>query len=175
MKEDPLELDTRKRIYSLVESTPGIHFREISRRLDIPMGVVEYHLHYLLKKDMIIAKMEGRYKRYYTEGKVGSRDKKVLAFLRKEVPRNIIMHLMLEPGTRHKDLKVKLGISGSTLTFHLKKMIKKEVVKEEEVEGGKGYFVVDPEAVSRTLIVFKRSFMDDLVDSFTETWLEMDL
>lgn len=175
MKEDPLELDTRKRIYELIESTPGVHFREISRRLDIPMGVVEYHLHYLLKKDMIIARKEGRYKRYYTEGKVGSRDKRVLAFLRKEVPRKILMHLMLEPGSRHRDLKEELGVSGSTLTFHIKKMIKKGVVEEKEVEGGKGFFVIDPEAVSRTLILYKRSFMDDLVDSFTETWMEMDL
>jgi predicted transcriptional regulator len=175
MNEDPLELDTRKRIYSLIESTPGIHFREISRRLEIPMGVVEYHLHYLMKKDMIISRKEGRYKRYYTEGKVGSRDKKVLAFLRKEVPRKILMHLMLDPGARHRDIKEELGISGSTLTFHLKKMIKKDVVKEEELNGGKGFFVVDPEAVSRTLILYKRSFMDDLVDSFTETWMEMDL
>jgi len=64
MKNEPLELDTRKRIYDLIDSTPGIHFREISRRLDIPMGVVEYHIHYLMKKDMIIARKEGRYKRY---------------------------------------------------------------------------------------------------------------
>jgi predicted transcriptional regulator len=175
MKEDPLELDTRKRIYSLIESTPGVHFREISRRLEIPMGVVEYHLHFLLKKDMIIARKEGRYKRYYTEGKVGSRDKRVLAFLRKDVPRKILMYLMLEPGSRHRDLKDELKISGSTLTFHLKKMIKKEVVKEEESDGSKRFYVVDPEAVSRTLISYKRSFMDDLVDSFTETWMEMDL
>lgn len=175
MKDDPLELDTRKRIYQLIESTPGIHFREISRRLDIPMGVVEYHIHYLIKRDMIIARKEGRYKRYYTEGKVGSRDKKVLAFLRKDVPRRIIMHIMLNPGARHRDLKSELDVSGSTLSFHIKKMIRKEVIREADDNGTKRFYVVDQEAVSRTLIVYKGSFMDDLVDSFTETWMEMDL
>ena len=39
----------------------------------------------------------------------------------------------------------------------------------------KRFYVTDPEAVSRTLIMYKRSFMDDLVDSFTDTWMEMDL
>jgi len=174
MKEDPLELDTRRIIYEVIESSPGIHFREISRRLDIPMGVVEYHINYMLKRDMIVARKEGRYKRYYTEGKIGSKEKKVLAFLRKDVPRAIIMHLMLNPGARHRDLKGELGISGSTLSFHLKKMLRKDVIREEEDEGHKRFHVVDPETVSHTLIIYKRSFMDDLVDSFTDTWMEMN-
>ncbi|MGA1820184.1 MAG: winged helix-turn-helix transcriptional regulator [Thermoplasmatota archaeon] len=174
MKEDPLQLDTRKQIYDLIESSPGIHFREISRRLDIPMGVVEYHINYMLKRDMIVARMEGRYKRYYTEGKIGSREKSVLAFLRKDIPRAVIMHLMLNPGARHRDLKSELGISGSTLTFHLKKMIKKGIILEEGEESSSGYRVADPDTVSRTLIIYKKSFMDDLVDSFTETWMEME-
>lgn len=174
MSDDPLKLDTRKRIFDLIESSPGIHFREISRRLDIPMGVVEYHINYMLKREMIIARREGRYKRYYTEGKVGSRDKKVLAFLRKDVPRSILMYLMLNPGARHRELKKELEIGGSTLSFHLKKMMKKEVVREETDEGAKLFFVTDPESVSRSLLLYKKSFMDDLVDSFTDTWLEME-
>ncbi|MFO8051538.1 MAG: transcriptional regulator [Thermoplasmatota archaeon] len=174
MKEDPLKLDTRKSIFELIKSSPGIHFREISRRLDIPMGVVEYHINYLLKRDMIVARKEGRYKRYYAEGKVRSSDKKVLAFLRKEVPRSILMYLMLNPGARHRELKKELDIGGSTLSFHLKKMIKKEVVREERSDGGKGFYVVDPESVSRSLLMYKKSFMDDLVDDFTETWMEME-
>ncbi|MBN1540368.1 MAG: winged helix-turn-helix transcriptional regulator [Candidatus Thermoplasmatota archaeon] len=174
MKEDPLQLESRKKIFDLIGTTPGIHFREISRRLDIPMGVVEYHLNYMLKRDMIVARVEGRYKRYYAEGKIGSREKTVLAFLRKDVPRTILMHLMLNPGARHRDLKSELGLSGSTLTFHLKKMIRKGVVVEMRDEGGSGYRVSDPDTVSRTLIIYKRSFMDDLVDSFTETWLDME-
>jgi predicted transcriptional regulator len=174
MKEDPLQLDTRKRIFDLIENTPGIHFREISRRLEIPMGVVEYHINYMLKRDMIVARMEGRYKRYYTEGKIGSKEKRVLAFLRKDVPRAIIMHLMLNPGARHRDLKAELGISGSTLSFHLKKMIKKEVIVDKGEGGKKEFYVVDPDTVSRTLIIYKKSFMDDLVDSFTDTWMDME-
>jgi len=154
--------------------TPGVHFREIGRRLDIPMGVVEYHLNYLLKKEMIVARMEGRYKRYYAEGKLGSRDKRVLAFLRQEIPRNILMELLMEPGLRHKELRKRLDISGSTLTFHLKKMIKKGVIEERGKGRSKTYHVQDPDAVSRSLLQYKGSFMDDLVDSFTETWLDMN-
>ncbi|MEA3558082.1 MAG: transcriptional regulator [Candidatus Thermoplasmatota archaeon] len=174
MKEDPLKLDTRKNIFDLIQSSPGVHFREISRRLEIPMGVVEYHINFMLKREMIVARREGRYKRYYVEGKVGSRDKRVLAFLRKDVPRSILMYLMLNPGSRHKELKSELGIGGSTLSFHLKKMIKKEVIREDGSGGPKRFYVMDTESVSRSLILYKKSFMDDLVDSFTETWMDME-
>jgi hypothetical protein len=53
-------------------------------------------------------------------------------------------------------------------------MVKKGVLREEEKGGGKEFFVEDPDTVSRTLIIYKKSFMDDLVESFTETWMDME-
>jgi predicted transcriptional regulator len=175
MDEDPLQLETRKRIFELVQASPGVHFREISRRLELPMGVVEYHLNFLIKRDMIVDRKEGRYRRYYAEGKIGSREKRVLSYLRKDIPRTILMHVMLHPGARHRDIKSELEISGSTLSFHLQHMISDEVLKEVDEGGTKRFYVVDPDSVSRTLILYRRSFMDRLVDSFTETWLDLEL
>jgi hypothetical protein len=54
-------------------------------------------------------------------------------------------------------------------------MMTDEVLREEDVDGTKRFYVVDPESVSRTLILYRRSFMDKLVDSFTETWLDLEL
>lgn len=174
MKDEPLELDTRKRIYNLIKESPGIHFREISRRLEIPVGVVEYHIHYMLKREMIVARKEGRYKRYYAEGKHGSREKRVFPFLRKKIPREILVNLLMEPGMRHRDLKERLGVSGSTLTFHLKKMIKKDVVEEQKEGKHKRFYVHDPESASKSLVMYRESFMDDLVDNFTDTWMKLE-
>jgi predicted transcriptional regulator len=165
--------DTRNRILDLIKESPGVHFREISRRLDVPMGVVEYHIHHLVRSDTIVAKKEGRYRRYYAEGKHGSKEKKALAYLRKEVPRNIIIHLMTHPGCRHRDIKEALRLTGSTLTFHLQKLVKDGVVTEKEDTGLKKYFVTDSDLISGSLIKYKGSFMDDLVESFAETWLDM--
>ena len=116
--------DTRKRILDLIRESPGVHFREISRRLDVPMGVVEYHIHNLLKSQEIVSRSEGRYRRYYAEGKHGSAEKGALAHLRKGVPRSIVIHLMTHPGARHRDLKGALSLTGSTLTFHLRDLFR---------------------------------------------------
>lgn len=167
------EEGTRDRILTLVRETPGIHFREISRRLGIPMGAVEYHLHLLLRQDLIVARTEGRYKRYYTEGKHGSEEKRHLSYLRRSIPRTILIRLLLKPGSRHRDLKEALSLTGSTLTFHLQNMVSDGVVVERDDAGTKRFFVSDPKGISESLIKYKGSFMDDLVDSFADTWLQM--
>lgn len=172
MREKDPDLDMKKRIFDLISQSPGVHFREISRRLDAPTGALEYHLHQMEKRDMIVAKHEGKYKRYYAEGKVGSAEKRLLSYLRKDIPRGILIHLMLHPGARHRDIKEALSVGGPILSFHLRKMVRDGLVKEED-EGTKRLFVADPDAVSRSLIMYKRSFMDDLVDSFADTWLDM--
>jgi len=167
------EEGTRDRVLEMVRRTPGIHFRELGRRLGLPMGAVEYHIHQLLKQDLIVARSEGRYKRYYAEGKHGSEEKRNLSYLRKPVPRSILIRLMLEPGSRHKDLKEALSLTGSTLTFHLQKLIGDGLVTEKDDGGTKRFYVSDPKAVSMSLIKYKGSFMDELVESFADTWLEL--
>jgi predicted transcriptional regulator len=169
-EEDPI---TRDRVLSVIKETPGIHFREIARRLDLPMGAVEYHIHQLLKRDLIVARSEGRYKRYYAEGRHGSEEKRLLSYLRKTVPRSILISLMLKPGSRHRDMKEALSLTGSTLTFHLQRLVTDGVVIEKDDGGTKRFYVADPKGISASLIKYKSSFMDDLVESFADTWLQM--
>ncbi|WP_319506293.1 hypothetical protein [uncultured Methanolobus sp.] len=48
-----LELDTRKRIFETIQRSPGIHLRELERILDMAIGNLQYHLHYMEKKNLI--------------------------------------------------------------------------------------------------------------------------
>jgi predicted transcriptional regulator len=173
MSEDALELDSRRRIFEQVEKVPGIHFRELSRRLKIPTGVIEYHLRYLETHDLIISRREGRYKRYFVEGKLGSQDKQLLALLRQQMPRRILMHLLLHPKTSHKKLRKEFKISASTLSFHLSKLLGAELINQIKVGRKFQYKVVDSELVARALIRFKGSFIDEVVDDFAKTWMEI--
>jgi predicted transcriptional regulator len=173
MAEDALELDSRRRIYEQVEKVPGIHFRELSRRLKIPTGVIEYHLRYLETHHLIISRREGRYKRYFVEGKLGSQDKELLALLRQQMPRRILMHLLLHPKTSHKKLRKEFKISASTLSFHLSKLLTAELINQLKAGRKFQYIVRDAELVARALIRFKASFIDEVVDDFAKTWMEI--
>lgn len=174
-EEEALDLDTRKRIYDYITVSPGTHFRELERRLSLPTGVIAYHLKYLEDAEMIIGKIEGRYKRYYVVGKMGSKDKKLMSVLRQEIPRRILMHLIMNPGSTHKALKELFTISPSTLSFHIKKLVDVGAVSKVKEGREHKYFVENEEEVAKALITYKQSFLDSVVDSFANTWLEMNL
>ncbi len=173
MAKDILELDSRRKIYEQVRAVPGIHFREISRRLKIPTGVIEYHLKYLETHELIVSRREGRYKRFFILGELGSRDKELLALLRQEMPRRILMHLLLHPKTSHKRLRKEFHISASTLSFHISKLLDSELVLHSRKGRKFQYKVKDEELVAKVLIRFKEGFIDEVVDEFAKTWLEI--
>lgn len=173
MAEEALELESRRKIYEQIQHVPGIHLREISRRLNVPMGVIEYHLRYLEHHELIVSRKEGRYKRYFIVGKLGSEDKQLLGLLRQQMPRHILMHLLLHPNTSHKKLRKVLKISASTLSFHLSKLLDTELISQQRVGRKLEYQVCDEELVSRALIRFKEGFIDEVVDDFVQTWMEI--
>ena len=173
MAKDALELESRRKIYEQIESVPGIHLREISRRLSTPMGVIEYHLRYLEHHELIVPRREGRYKRYYIIGKLGSADKELLALLRQQMPRHILMHLLLNPKASHKKLRKELGISASTLSFHLSKLLDAELIDQHRVGRKLQYTVVKEELMAKALIRFKEGFIDEVVDDFVATWMDI--
>lgn len=168
--DDPLELETRRRIYQHVQKFPGAHMREIGREVEIPMGTLEYHLHYLVKADLLTTRQDARYTRYFATGELSRRDKDVLALLRQKVPRQIAAHLLLEPGSSHGALLAKFALAPSTLSFHLKKLVAAGIVSQEKSGRENLYHVVEPELVSRVLVQHKESFFDDVIDRFAEVW-----
>ena len=172
--EDPLELETRRRIYQHLQKFPGAHMREIGREVDIPMGTLEYHLHYLVKANLLTTRQDARYTRYFPTGELSRREKDVLAVLRQKVPRQIAAHLMLQPGASHGQLLQHFALSASTLSFHLKKLVTTNIVSLEKSGRENLYRVVEPELVARVLIQHRASFFDDVVDRFADVWLNLD-
>jgi DNA-binding transcriptional ArsR family regulator len=172
--DDPLELDTRRRIYEHLQRRPGAHMREIGRDLEIPMGTLEYHLHYLVKSDLLTIRQDGRYTRYFATGELSRREKDVLALLRQKVPRQIAAHLLLAPNSSHGDLLSKFQLSASTLSFHLKKLVTAGIVSQEKAGRENLYRVLEPDLVGRVLVTHKASFFDDVVDRFADVWLSLE-
>jgi DNA-binding transcriptional ArsR family regulator len=96
--ENILKLEIRKRIYNLVSEQPGLHLRELERKMNISFGSLRYHLNYLEKQGLIITKTDHRYTGYYVSREVSQKDKEMFNLLRQEIPRKIIM-LMFCPWT----------------------------------------------------------------------------
>ena len=169
---ESFELEARKKVFDLISVAPGLHLREIQKRLNIPLGTVEYHLNYFTDHEMVLVKEERGYKRYFLKQSMGSEDRKYLSLFREAIPRRIVLFLMKKPGATFGDIAEALEMPPSSLAFHVKKLVTAEVIDREK-KGRVSFFKVkDQERTAKILIAHKRSFLDELVDRFVSTWTE---
>ncbi len=170
--DSPLDLENRRRIYQLIEKFPGIHFRELNRKLNISMGSFEYHLNVLEHSDLIYPKKEGGFTRYFIKGKLGEEEKELASLLRNDKLRKMLLTLILNPGISHKTLSQKLGWAKSTTSFYLKKLYNKNIIEERAHSEDKpdgftskshmGLYVNKPDRIIHLVVVYKTGFFDEL-------------
>lgn len=164
--DDPLQLENRKRIFECVRSNPGLHFREIQRRINLPIGVLDYHLNYLAQRGIVVVRKQEGFSRYYPGGHITAEKMRLLSCLRQEIPRGIMLYLLRNPGATHGQILARFSVSGGTLSYHIKKMLSLGAIKLEKKGRESHFTVVDPVAVTDLLIVYRRTFLDKLVDDF---------
>ncbi|MBM3282605.1 MAG: winged helix-turn-helix transcriptional regulator [Candidatus Diapherotrites archaeon] len=170
-----LQLDVRKRIYTEVEQSPGLHFREIQRRTNLAVGSLQYHLDYLQKHHIIRTQNEGKFVRYYSVRgpQVGdaynpNMGQNIMASLRHESTRKIILFLLNENRANNERIAEEINLSPSTTSWHLDKLVESGVLKKERA-GRKSFFTLNnPSEARKLLINFKQSFFDQAVDNFVE-------
>ena len=170
--QDPLELENRKRIFECVRGSPGLHFREIQRRTTLPIGVLEYHLNYLVDRSIVTLDKQENFSRYYPGGQLNTEKQRILSSLRQEIPRGIMLYLLRNPGATHGEVLTSFTISGGTLSYHIKKLVAKGVIRLEKVGRESRMTVLDPDKVSDLLIIYRRTFFDKLVDEFVARYVE---
>jgi predicted transcriptional regulator len=168
-----MDVGARKRIYDFVCASPGCHLREIQRRLEVPLGTLEYHLNYLVERELLSIRDEGGYKRYYPVGMMRSVDRNILSLLRQDIPRRLMMHLLLHPGSKFGQLAQRFDVAPSTLSFHIAKLLKAGMVSKTRTGRETTYKVENEHEVAMVLIAHRRSFLDVLVDSFVGTWTDL--
>lgn len=127
-----LELETRRRIYDYILKNPGLHFRALSRDLQIPKTTMDYHLTYLKKNGIIKERAEKGYFRYYITQRVGSVEKDIINIFRQNIPLAIILFLYAYPERSRKAMYKDLRIPITTISYYLKSLIKKDIVEKQK-------------------------------------------
>lgn len=173
-KNKSLELKTRRTIYNFILKHPGMHERELSRKLILPLSTLDYHLYHLKKRNIITSKTDGHYTQFFAEGKIGAKEKKIIATLRKNVCRKLVMFLLLNKNANHKSIRSHLGLAPSTTSFHLNKLVNLEVIDFSQIGRETKYYIKEPDYVSDLLVTYRKSFFDSAVDRFADTWLEVN-
>ena len=140
-KEESPSQPNRDRIYQYIINNPGCHLRKIGKDLDLAMGHTQYHLKTLEKADLIKSRRIGVFRRYYTVSIYGERLESLLAILRQEVPRDIIIFLIENPGTTQADIAKHKGFSAPTINWHMSRLIEEGLVRSRKQGKFVNYYV----------------------------------
>jgi predicted transcriptional regulator len=181
MAEEVLELETRRDIYDLVRRVPGLHMREIQRRLDLSIALAEYHLNLLEESGIVVSIVEEGYRRYFpapgdVDGRVpgiGGQERRIVGVLRQPIALRITLLLLTREGATHSEMSDYFGVSPSRLSFHLKKLVKHGVVRKLKRGEGKGYVIQDRNRILRLLIAYRPP--PDMLDECADLWGSLSL
>lgn len=166
------DIESRKRIYEEIVMNPGLHFRELQRRLNMPTGMLEYHLNVMIKDGIVVARNEGKYRRFFANTVMSSKERKILGLLRSDIARKMVIFVLENERVNHKRIVEHMGLSPSTVSYHLNKLVKNGILKREIVGRENYYSVIEPKIVAYTIIKHRKSFLDSLVDNFAKIWEE---
>jgi predicted transcriptional regulator len=167
-----LELETRRKIFDIVSKNPGLHLSKIAEMLSMRVSLVEYHLLYMEKNQVVHPVRKSGYVRYYIKGEVGTEDKKILAVLRQKIPLRILLLLLKHDKSQHKDILKNLDIAPSTLSYHLKKLVKHEIIAVHTYGEERGYSIGDKEKIVRFLIQYKPY---TVIEGFKDIWVDLGI
>ncbi|MDY7080940.1 MAG: metalloregulator ArsR/SmtB family transcription factor [Halobacteria archaeon] len=169
VEDDEIELESRREIYQTIDENPGIHFRELLRRLDYAQGTLQYHLRWLEDENLIQESQDSDFTRYYTRG-FETEDKRTMNALRREYSRRIIAYLSREGELTTSELAELVGKSNSTVSWHLSRLHDAGIVEKKREGRSVLYSLKDESKVKRLYTVHQKSFKDRLVDNILGLW-----
>ncbi|HLE96555.1 MAG TPA: winged helix-turn-helix transcriptional regulator [Candidatus Thermoplasmatota archaeon] len=130
----------RKAIYDLIQGEPGVSTKDIADRLGLAWGTVTHHLLKLEKARFVVSQKFGKYRRYFVNGS-GIEAKEQVAILRVARTGDVVEFVRQNPGASQKDVSAGMGVSSSTVLWHVKRLIRVGVL--DKVRDGKSvrYYV----------------------------------
>ncbi|MFC7188245.1 winged helix-turn-helix transcriptional regulator [Halorubrum yunnanense] len=158
---------TRDRVRRHVRETPGVHFNQVERDLDIATGQAQYHLRRLVNdEELIVERIAGR--AHYFDPTFDPWERRALAFLRRETAREIVFRLHLDGPLRPDVLTTELDLSRSTVSWHVSNLSDAGVVTKSD-DRPMTITLTRPEHTAELLDVVSPSLPDRLVDRFIRT------
>ncbi|MCI4367966.1 MAG: hypothetical protein L3K09_00145 [Thermoplasmata archaeon] len=165
-------------LLTFVQRYPGVHLREIRRRLSIPIGTLDYHLYRLGKEGLITLRFQGGYKCCFPGAVPGvsppipEAEQKILSLLRQPVPRALLLHLYLEGPTTPSALGEAVATTGPNLSYFLKRLEAAGTLRREGQGSQRIVRLIDPKTVHQVLLKYP-PLPEGTVDRFLRFWTEL--
>jgi predicted transcriptional regulator len=171
--DDPLNLASRKRIFDFISSRPGTHVREMERDLDMPPGLLTYHLDVLRKENLVSSEDDGYRLRYFPARGFVQKNRRTVSLMRQKQLRKIVLLVLSHGKASFQTIQAELELSKSTISHHIKKLVANEVLKAEKIEREVFYTAIDPELLINALVMIDGGSDAGVEDRFAQIWIEI--
>jgi predicted transcriptional regulator len=137
-----LDHTARRTLFERIRDEPGIHFAGLHRATGINTGTLHYHLAVLEREGKILSQITGGCTRYFeNHGIIGEHERNVLAHLRNRTERAILEILLQSPAGSRKEIAGTLGITGPSVSWHMRRLAADGIVRIDRSGRGATYAI----------------------------------
>ena len=118
-----LDHEIRARIYDHIQKNPGIHLRGLAGEMGMSLGTLRYHLNLLRLTHKIAVSEDPASVRFYeNNGTYTTAEQHLHKHLRNETTKKILAALLNCPTASRLDIARKVGVTGPSVTWHIKRL-----------------------------------------------------
>src|SRR5215831_15277373 len=162
-------VDRKDILLTHINNMPGIRYRELSRLTGLSNGTLTYHLNRLEKSSQVRVdrQKEKRTTRYYSID-VPPQETDILRQLRNEVSRQIIKLILEHDLCTFNEIVEHLKKASSTTSWHIKRLKDSGIISVKYGGEYQMYQIVSPNLLSDILYKYKETFVDAVVNNYTD-------
>jgi predicted transcriptional regulator len=172
MEEDPLALETRRRIYEAVRVQPGVAGREVERLTGLARGETVYHLERLSQAGLLHREPSGHQDHYFVAS-VPIGDRTLLRLARSASARRLMVAMLELPHRTVPQLREKTGLSQARISVHMRRLLETGIAEAGREGRLKTFSIADRPRVLRLLVTYREGYADRWVEGLLETWSEL--
>jgi predicted transcriptional regulator len=176
MKVDSLYKDSeiyvngsnRDTILKIINSFPGIRYRDLLRLMNLNNGTLSHHLSALEKRYMIkIGRTENSNITRYYPASTPTDETLILNYLKIKTTKKIILFLLEEDdGASFNEIVSHLGKAPSTTSWNLKRLLDSKVAVRRRGKNVSLFFLHNEELVKKLVAENNKSLLDRSIENY---------
>jgi predicted transcriptional regulator len=160
--------NNRGKILKIINSVPGIRYRDILRLTNLNNGTLSYHLSILEKRSIIkIGKTENSNITRYFPASTPSDETLILSYLKIKTTKGIILKLLnTQDGASFNEIVNHIKKAPSTTSWNLKRLVDSKIVVRKRGKEVSLFFLLNKELVEKLVGENNKTLLDRSIDNY---------
>jgi predicted transcriptional regulator len=161
--------NNRGKILKIINSFPGIRYRDILRLTNLNNGTLSHHLSILEKRSIIkIGKTENSNITRYFPASTPSDETLILSYLKIKTTKGIILKLLNteDDGASFNEIVNHIKRAPSTTSWNLKRLVDSKIVVRKKGKEFSLFFLLNKELVEKLVGENNKTLLDRSIDNY---------